>query len=763
MSKPRNLQCLSKKVIALPGSGERVPVPCGRCASCQRDRIDTLAGRILAEAMGCARVLMVNLTFDDAKGPEARFGARFRRIEPVQRMQKRWRAKEQWELRRYNERERAAAEAEGRAPRLVDASRSYIKFLPVFERGKSGTERGHFHVLVFLGSHFPVPDAVLQSCDLHEGMAAARRVWDFPELVREPTERLPPEAHDPDVIDWAVKTAQEWRYWELGRVNFRCCTHEVQGGVWVPKGINSLPGALVYVTKYLTKDIEADLAGELPEHMRRGYQGVSRSCSRDMGRAFFEAHGRKHAEAGLPIEPMEVRFRGVFIKRTEKSEKRWTDTLRAQGVPEWKIVQMVRRERRFPIKGVARAWCLLAFSKAFEARTGHRPSLRHLGNVSFKVLMELESAEMARFLDSFDARGKRYLAELQGRKLTAELVPVRVFEVGEDGLPDNGELIEGAGSRRRPCRPRSPRERYLERVAANEAIRAEYDGIPLDRSAARTLRREVASLPLDELLSESVRARRERVCEPRFKAEAMRQEFEGYCEELRQRVRAGDDSAAEDLEFALSVQDVEVLPECELPRHTLVHPAVPSHRLLAWLNFADDFAWPKLREEAVARFFEVEPLGDGLRLLTRRHDGARFLQRAMYAAGARLVETDPLADSAELEPVRDRAEVLRRAVAEAVEAGELEVVRVLRRELRDVRASIARRASGLTRQPGYATWATRRIRSDEELAEARAGALPVYRRMRAPLFEGPEPFGVSSEKRPTPARELSALHGPEAA
>lgn len=209
LSKPTNsnLRCKTPVQVRISGEDQGTPDkfitrPCRECWHCVTAEKNNIVGKLLAEATECTRIDLWTLTYS-GKGPESRLGAKVRLPQHIQKFQKAMRERERRAIRKYNRREKKAAEAEGRDPKLIDATKSYIRFYPVFEFG-SKNGRGHWHCFVFYRSHFPVRiDALAGTAEAIP--ATAKRVWMPDEILGAATDTLPPDANNPEVVDWRVR------------------------------------------------------------------------------------------------------------------------------------------------------------------------------------------------------------------------------------------------------------------------------------------------------------------------------------------------------------------------------------------------------------------------------------------------------------------------------------------------------------------------------------------------------------------------------
>jgi len=266
------LPCLHPYVLNVRANGVSVPFParCGWCRGCAQTKANDMIGRAGAEALVCTHVDFVTLTYDRRKGPEQWCSAQIRNVKNVQDMQKRLRQREHRALVAYNRQELLAADREGRKPETVDAGRSYIKFLVVHEGADKSRKHSHWHLLVFYQSHFPVPQGALETGDIAETQPFCRRVWSPPAIFGPVTPKLPPDANNPDVIDFRVASKimrdgrkaggnQLWDLWPHGFVNVQRVTHEVNGpdGVPVLKQGDELAQSVRYLNKYLRKSVKA--------------------------------------------------------------------------------------------------------------------------------------------------------------------------------------------------------------------------------------------------------------------------------------------------------------------------------------------------------------------------------------------------------------------------------------------------------------------------------------------------------------------------
>ena len=399
-----------------------VKTRCQKCWACVTTKKNILLGRYLAECATVERIELWTLTYGSAT-PEARLGAKQRCIEHVQKFQKAVRQREQRGLRTYNRRETKAAAADGREPRLVDLKQSYVTFHPVFEFG-SANGRGHFHVVLFWHSHFPIAEHVLSQQEPPVCPELARRVWELKRIVSPPTPKRPPGARDPDVIDWRVQKdgSQTHGLWPYGLVNIECLSHDLRAsdrhGRSAPRrsSTTEIQEGLRYTLKYLDKP-DTDKFGkplsetELGEQDARlanakGGSRLFRTGSQGMGKRYAKAWGRLLAFKGVPLNHVHFRVSGVNVKRGLASMAKFEAKLRSRNLTETQILAYTLDAQKltFQMHGAMRDACVDAY---LDAQADKGTPQGALGDVGLARLRQLAAKKKNEQLRSVECEFQR--------------------------------------------------------------------------------------------------------------------------------------------------------------------------------------------------------------------------------------------------------------------------------------------------------------------------------------------------------------------
>lgn len=617
-------------------SGSTVPFPatCGWCYGCTTTKKNDLIGRVGAEALLCTRVDFITGTYDDKRGIESNVSAKIRNVTHPQKFQKVLRQREARGLKAYNRRETALAETEGREPKLVDATRSYIKFLVVHEFGSKKTKRSHWHMMIFWLSHFEIDPNLIETGDISQSMPAAKRVWDIERILGPITPKRPPDAANPDVIDCRVLTDanQEWGAWPHGQVNYRCITHDTVTGAM--KRPENLMESVKYVSKYLYKSVYEpkgrDPARQSAWHHDRASErfqrdiksNVNRTASRGIGHAYATIWAEKRANVGVQLHDMQYQLRGFTMKRDHASVYKHQQSLRMKGVNDVATLENLTDNRLvFEMRGAMRTTAFKAYYDARTKRLGRNPRPTEIGDTFVKELMRLESAEFTEWLGSQTAIMARMLQPHKDRgraPLPNALPPIHVFDVNE-----KGELLDGR--MRREKRFRKPADRLAERRADIENIKAQYAQQRPIKGKVSLLKKLVSETPVHEMLTEWLYQNRPQHIRHRFKREIDRARITHVLVAL-------DDKAEKDPEAKEQAQwlrDFDRNLERDMfdkPRNDLWHSVVGRETLWSWVNTSDDYNLPELREHLVMRFCRVHWLDDKKRVIFNPR-GDVFIQR----------------------------------------------------------------------------------------------------------------------------------------
>jgi len=364
VSRPSNAVLACSAPVQTRISGEKngtrsafVKSRCRKCWQCVTSQKNELLGRLLAESAVSQRIELWTLTYNNETA-ESRLGAKQRCVHHVQKFQKILRQREQRGLSTYNRREKKAAKAQGRAPKLVDQTKSYCSFFPVFEFG-TNNGRGHFHVVVFWKSHFAVPFAVLGNHEPPVCPEEAIRVWDLPNVVGPETVGRPDGAANPDLIDWRVQKggSQVHGTWVHGYTNIECLSHDFKAVDWRGRSApqrqprESVVKGLAYTLKYLSKPetdytkrhekgSDAQLADHKIEKQRaelahaKGGSRLFRTGSNGLGGEFGRAYGRRLAQSGVPMNHVHFRVTGANVPRSISSLAKFEAKIKGRGLTE---------------------------------------------------------------------------------------------------------------------------------------------------------------------------------------------------------------------------------------------------------------------------------------------------------------------------------------------------------------------------------------------------------------------------------------------
>lgn len=345
VSGPSNTVLVCAKPVQVQISGKKngtrpkfTKSRCGECWQCTTTAVNKRLSRLLAECATVQRVELWTLTYGNDTA-EARLGAKQRDVTHLQKWQKIVRQREKRGLMTYNRREKKAAKKEGRQPKLVNNNRSYCTFHPVFEFG-SKNNRGHWHVIVFWHSHFPVGQLLTASNEPKVCPENATRVWDLARVIGPETEGIPPDANNPDKIDWRVRKggSQKHSSWPHGWVNVECVSHDLRAvdyyGRSAPQRLPNVEihKALRYTLKYLSKPDTQKLGKNvkpLTEQEKqaqtdalqtaKGGKRLYQTGSQGMGKAYATAWAQHLANAGVPMNNLHFRVDGVNMARSVSS------------------------------------------------------------------------------------------------------------------------------------------------------------------------------------------------------------------------------------------------------------------------------------------------------------------------------------------------------------------------------------------------------------------------------------------------------------
>lgn len=711
IAKPQGavLPCAYPYRLTVKGrDGVPVPFParCGWCYGCSQTKANDLIGRAGAQALVCTHVDFVTLTYDSKRGAEQRLSAKIRNVKHTQDFIKRLRQREARGLKAHNKAEQKAAALEDRQPQLVDATRSYIKHLTVFEYGTKNTKRSHWHMLIFYESHFPIPDALIATGDLKQTVPAARRVWDIPCKVGPIAEKRPRGAFDGSFIDFTVlpEANQEWDAWPHGQVNVQRVTHETNEPSGVPrlKTGNEMAKAVSYLNKYLRKNVKIprgmtparlssmplEKQAEFHASMRKN---VHRTMSQGLGEHFAIQWGKGHARSGIPCEKMLYTLAGFNMKRKPESIHKHQASLMAQGGSALLAETLTDYRIHFEMRGAMRETAFDAYATERRRVTNKQElSEATLGAAFQQSLMKAESEEFNEFLRSKGAGMIRAAQSMisEGLQLLPDsLLPVHVYERSPSGRLCDGSRCHGVTEK---PRYRSPLDRLKERRAEIRNIRARYEAAQAVPYKLQRFQQSVSLLDAGDLETETLFANRPTFQRARFKREVDAERVKAVHEQLSEAVALGNELAREELEYLDELMIVNERDAFGLDRFDLHHDFVDTPTLWRWVQKSENFQFKRLREQ-----------------LIERHCKTRYL-----SADVRLVETP-----------QNRLAIQRRTFSPNKATFECPETRKL------------------IRHKGFKRWATRLCASPSEEKDALAGILPN----RSPrdcdaLFSGAQPL-----------------------
>jgi len=599
---------------------------------------------MLAQGITTARIELWTLTYD-GKTPESRIGAKQRVPEHIQRFQKAMRQRERRGLSAYNKREKLSAKEQDREPVLVDNSRSYIKFFPVFEFGKQNG-RGHFHVMVFFESHFDVPLNALalepEVCPI-----GSRRVWDLPNVRGAETPNLPPDANNLELIDYRVRQhgSQRHALWPHGFVNIECTTHDMRavdfGGNPIErrKPSEGIVTSMFYLLKYLSKpdtkykdcELTDDELQEQNDALKRGRGGnlLYRTGSRGLGHAFARHFGRAHASTGVPLMHIHFKVAGAIVPRSHFSLAKFQAKIEKSMGPIKAQQYMLDASRMvFQMQG---GMANVAADTYLEIAKARNKDPQAMGDVAIMRLRQLEAKKANDWLRSAEGRFRRKTARqltlldklwLEHRLKTARplaasmlsggffdnSLPVCVlppepylgYILGEDAVPDFA-VLKAQG------------------VTANtelEKLEATTDAIAIMGDAYRRVQTDAGRYQYEKQIASYQSALSAPYVAPwkvPNRDEYTQAIYEQTVSEEWEKHQSGDQDAA-DLIYALE------LARGHLYRPTLkpwsfVEFDVPQRLGLLWLNYSDQYNFPQQREQAIREHCVVRYVANDRRLI----------------------------------------------------------------------------------------------------------------------------------------------------
>ena len=555
------------------------------------------------------------------------------------------RQRERRGLSAYNKREKLSAKEQGRKATLIDTSQSYIKFFPVFEFG-SNNGRGHFHVMIFFESHIEVPVHALalepEVCPI-----GARRVWDLPNVRGAETPNLPPDANNPEVIDYRVRKdgSQRHALWPHGFVNIECVSHDMRavdfGGNPVDqrKRSEGVVMSMFYLLKYLGKpDTKAkdqalsdDELKEQTDALKRGRGGNSmyRTGSRGLGHAFARHFARAHANNGVPLMHIHFKVAGAVVPRSPASLAKFQAKVEKTMGP-IKAHQYILDASRmvFQMQG---GMANVAADTYLEIAKARNKAPEAMGDVAIMRLRQLEAKKANDWLRSAEGRFRRKTAReltlldtlwIEQRLKTAQplaasmlsggffdkTLPVCVlppepylgYILGEDAVPDFG-VLKAQG------------------VTANtelEKLEATSDAIAIIGDAYRRVQTDAGRYQYEKQIASYQSALSAPYVAPyevQNRDEYTQAIYEQTVAEEWEKHQAGDKDAS-DLIYALEVARGHMYRSPVKP-WSFVEFDVPQRLGLLWLNHSDQYNFPQQRETAIRQHCVVRYCANDRRLI----------------------------------------------------------------------------------------------------------------------------------------------------
>ena len=616
---------------------------CGACVHCMRNNLNDLIAKVASHALICTHADFWTLSYNDALGVEQRVGAKIRVQRHAQNWQKILRERERRGILKYNAKELQAAEKQGREPELVDASRSYVKFITVPEIGDKG--RCHFHSMVLWESHFPVPDDLIQSGDIRQTRVAARRVWNLPEIIGPFTERLPPDANNPEIIDFRVRTKimkvtngaprktggnQLHGSWPHGFVNIQRMTHDVNqaSGVPEPKDVSELADGIRYIQKYLKKwKNGADLSKEQKRYTDLDWQefkeglrkGVVRSHSRGLGHDFARVFGAQHANAGVPLRDLAFHLEGFNMKRSHASVTKLHMKLSDQSPMNREM--LTQHRQTFLMRG-AMADC--AINEYTRILTMRGKSIEATDEIEVaKSRFRQVTQEFRKYMNSARAS----VARCHSKMLIEEIPACRMFDLDKNGLEMDGKKHERE-AQIRPLQYRCAWERLKERQKQFSDCKEQYEAVLkslADKGTIDRVKKEVGRLSLEDLLTEKMYKNRPKHLMDKFRRKFDIEHVENVLEEIEKQASLGNPQATEELAYIQQELILWQKEEFLLPRHDVWHELVHNSVLWKWINHSDDYFFPEIRDGLVAKYCETTQ-ADGYQII-RSPDLRWFVRR----------------------------------------------------------------------------------------------------------------------------------------
>jgi len=664
LSKPSNsvLQCKDKKQVRISSAfdgtrGKYISRRCRECWECLTSQKNDIVGKLLAQAAVCERVDLLTATYDGQTG-QSKMGAKQRIPAHVQKFQKAIRQREHRALVAYNKAEKKLAAQQDREPKLIDASRNYIKFYPVFEFGtKNG--RGHWHIMIFYESHFPLPTSVLYVLEPAVIPDAAKRVWYPQEIIGPESPTLPEGANDETVFDWRVKYkgSQKNSLWPHGFVNLECVSHDMRAVDWGGRSCPSqkprqdMVKSMFYLLKYLNKP-NTDINGRLltveqkaeqseTDKLSRGGVRLYRTGSQGLGRQYATAFGEHHAALGVPLQAVHFKVSGANVPRSHASLTRLALKLRSKHANEM-TVQMYLAEMSkmvFQMQGGMFNACVDAYIEIAKSKGKTEEAMGEIAAMRLRQLAAKKANEwlrsdegvfrrrVARNVDVLDHLWSRQTLKeygetafhmlsgvFHGKKLPNMVLPPEPFlgYVFSDETPPTPAALKAKGSTRLT--------EFEKLVATRQSLKLlgeAYHRVNIDRYKYETVKRTVSGMTLHNEPREVV-AYNPNVDEytQGIYEQTLAEEWEAFFEGCNE---------ASDLIFAQEIVRGNLKPDTAKPWAVATTDAYPR-KVLTWLNHSDQYEYPKQRERYIERFCAIRYLSRTERLLIAP-DGRILLQK----------------------------------------------------------------------------------------------------------------------------------------
>jgi len=619
-----------------------VPARCGVCPNCLMEKKNDLLGICMAAALVSARVDLLTLSFD-GHTPTSLLGSLVREPLELQKLIKRLRADEVYQLKKHNDKERIAAMYEGRKPKLVPAV-SHLDYLAVYELGTKN-QRGHWHVLLFWKTHFPVPLDVLATGSQTETEPYLKRVCDIDLMFGPKPDGLPPEAGDENVLSYRVEKSQRWRFWPHGFVNVECASHETEHELrLVRKKPDDLMKAVKYCQQYLfPAPVRSDdrravqNADRMAKKLRsEGDTSAKRTYSLGLGKEYAHASGVHHAMTGLPVRHLRYQLAGVNMPLDRVKEHNRRSSIEALTRNSMTAEQLVRRAIVFTHRGSRADTFCEAYLSTMEQRGRVTEPVQKFGDEIVKYRLRKLARETVKLVNSvpyqaavaFQGHVKKAL-----NPIYEELTPIPVFRLLEDGTPADGRwLCDSTGKRRErvALETLTPLERLDMARKRHDRIAGEAAKVYLPKTEHQSELLRLSALPLDELLTEFHWKARKRLEKAAMVDAFSTKSVQRARDKLADMVSGSDPKQAQLALGALDGLDELCrrtdLEPCTLPRCQFGHPSAGASVIEAALNSSLDGFWPEKREQAIKRYCQTVASGDGWQVI-RSPAGDFFMRR----------------------------------------------------------------------------------------------------------------------------------------